>query len=424
MALDPSLSEPQKQNLHLMQDCGSSLQQILNDILDFSKIEANQLRIENVEFEPEQLLDNTGRFYKSRAASKNLDLQCSYKKSQKRVVGNRKLLGDPTRIKQVLWNLVDNAIKFSPCGNVNVNVGEFHCIEDFVVERDRKMLEDAKFDLLAENELIWFCEICDCGEGIPAEMLRRIFDPFEQVDSSCTRKHGGTGLGLSIVKQILKLMGGVISAESEVGKGSRFWIALRLTMGHPELKYEEPSPTSTASSGTSSRRSSLEKISRRVLVAEDNKMIRTMVGKRLTLLGHRPVLTCDGQEAIDELKKSIEKGGEEDQFDVFLCDMFMPVKDGATALHEVRTTFPEPVRSMPIIAFTADVLVESVSRYLKCGADAVIGKPVDWKRLEDLLQDPPRDSWKRRNSAELEMSEDEVLLKRPRLAQVSELTEV
>jgi signal transduction histidine kinase/AmiR/NasT family two-component response regulator len=404
LAVDPDLNESQKSTVHLMQECGSTLHHILNDVLDFSKIEANQLRIEKVEFEPEEIVKSTVNLLAAKSKIHGVNVELSYSKSGRRSC-NQQVLSDPTRLKQIIWNLVDNAIKFSPHsgGVVSVKVQEFHNARE-VPESARIKMEEDKLCDIEDNEILLYSEVEDQGEGIPSDQLQRIFAPFEQVDSSTTRKHGGTGLGLSIVTNILKLMKGAIFAESQLGQGSKFWFALKMNLSVKNNSSASTSPVSpdgsnssfTRSLSTSSDRSMEEKHSKRILVAEDNKMIRTMVGKRLTSLGHRPTLTCDGQEATDELKRALQSN--EEFFDVFLCDMFMPIKDGAATMEEVRTSFPEPAQSIPIIAFTADVLEESVARYLKCGADALIGKPVDWKRLEEMLQSPPKNEWKSRKS--------------------------
>jgi signal transduction histidine kinase/CheY-like chemotaxis protein len=404
---DPSMNQCHRSTLNLMQECGSSLHQILNDVLDFSKIEANQLRIETVEFEPEILVIDMLKVLQSKARTCDVDLHLTYTKANKRCFLNKKALGDPTRLRQVFWNLTDNAIKFTPPtgGDVCVKVQECESMEE-VPSLPRIKLEEEKLNTIDEDEILLYCEIEDCGEGIPSGQLQTIFNPFEQVDSSTTRTHGGTGLGLSIVVNILKLLKGVIYAESQVGQGSRFWFAVKMKMtGVSNCCSRRSSVVSNCSNQSCLSRANStesdasvcsidEERSKRILVAEDNIMIRKMVGKRLTTMGYNPTLKCDGQAALDELRRVADSG--EDFFDVFLCDMFMPVKDGAATMHEVRTMFPEPAKSLPIIAFTADVLEESVVRYLKCGADAVIGKPVDWKRLEEMLHNPPRNMWKTR----------------------------
>jgi signal transduction histidine kinase/CheY-like chemotaxis protein len=405
LASDSLISDYQRKSLQLMQECGSTLHHILNDVLDFSKIEAKQLRIETVEFDLEALVTSTVNICESKAESQNVDLKVAYVKTKKRASCGRQLLGDPTRLKQVLWNLIDNAIKFSPPseGCVNVRVQECERTAELPHSARIKMEKDVN---LNDDEIFMYCEIEDNGEGIPNDQLLRIFSPFEQLDSSTTRKHGGTGLGLSIVTNILKLLGGSLHAESQLGKGSKFWFAMKLKMADQSSDSLTEECSSNITSSNSSRLSrslspksnSSESMefnnSKRILVAEDNKMIRTMVGKRLTDLGYIVKLTCDGQEAIDELKRVMNS--DEQFFDIFVCDMFMPVKDGAATMSVVRK-FPEPYKSVPIIAFTADVLEESVDRYLKCGADAVIGKPVDWKRFESILQNPPSNAWKTRD---------------------------
>ena len=257
-------------------------------------------------------------------------------------------LGDPTRIRQVLLNLVTNAIKFTSQGEVTVRAG-----------------------WSAAHLRI---EVSDTGVGIPADVIPHLFERFSQADGSTARRFGGTGLGLAICKRLVELMDGAIGVESTPGRGSTFSFALPL---EPAERSERPDPRDNPLAATTA--------ARRLLVAEDNainqEIIRTVLGQK----GHAVTMVDDGAEAILAFQNGV--------FDAVLMDVQMPRVDGLSATREIRAIEQAEARARtPIVALTANAMVEEVERCQQAGMDAHVAKPIDWKTLFttiDRLCEPP-----------------------------------
>lgn len=392
---DENLSEDQRHYVRLIRDSGISLQQILSDVLDLSKIEANQLKVENIQFDPKVLIGDIAELFKSRAESKGVYLNWSFVNARGETPKDTSLIGDPTRIRQIIWNLVSNALKFTSSGGVTIKVTQFLYPEettDISAVRP-SMVPVHESNKEVEEPLVLFrCEVEDTGIGMKDSQVQKVFRPFVQADSSTTRKFGGTGLGLSIVEKLIRIMGGTVGVDSVFGKGSNFWFTLILPLVAESDCESSPIDLSLMESPMKKRRDSpsdkngkfryesspIRTPKIRLLVAEDNSTIRLLMTKKLKLLGYDFSMATNGEEAL--------KMFQEDTFDVILCDMFMPVMDGVQVIQEVRNMKKDTRRrNTPIIAFTADVLNESIERYLKVGANAVLAKPVDWHRLQELL---------------------------------------
>eukprot|EP00475_Leptophrys_vorax_P034136 TRINITY_DN5478_c0_g1_i1.p1 TRINITY_DN5478_c0_g1~~TRINITY_DN5478_c0_g1_i1.p1 ORF type:complete len:432 (-),score=89.94 TRINITY_DN5478_c0_g1_i1:198-1493(-) len=400
---DGSLSDELKHYLRLMKDNGIFLQQILSDILDLSKIEANQLNMEKISFSPLDIVKDVSELFSSKASDKGIYLDMKFTGLDPSKPEPTKLLGDPTRFRQVLWNLVSNALKFTLKGGISIRLTELlypDGIEHLLNTRPNIIPSASKLSAsdLGRSVLLRV-EVEDTGIGMKDSQVQAIFQPFVQADSSTTRQFGGTGLGLSIVEKLVRLMGGTIGVDSVLGKGSCFWFTLVLPMApsspilassrkrkeeasslsipkpiRPRMSINSSSPVQLPAPDCTARPAVL-----RLLVAEDNSTIRLLLGRKLKMMGHEFTMTTNGEEAIRAFM--------ENTFDMVLCDMFMPVMDGLQVIQEIRTspTLSGAQREVPIIAFTADVLNESVDKYLKHGANAVLAKPIDWNRLQELL---------------------------------------
>jgi PAS domain S-box-containing protein len=262
LTLDTELTNEQREYLDLVKSSADSLLNIVNDILDFSKIESGKMDIELIEFSLEKMLRETTKSLAIRAHQKHLELLLNVESN----VPDR-LLGDPGRLRQVILNLVGNAIKFTETGEIEVAV---HLIET------------------AQNEMVTVgFSVRDTGIGIPSDKFKTIFESFSQADTSTTRRYGGTGLGLTISANIIKLMGGQLDLDSEVGKGSTFYFNLEMPIGL---------------SADLVQRQQLESLSgMSVLVADDNATNRQLLQEMLLQLHMQPVVVASGVEALSEL---------------------------------------------------------------------------------------------------------------------------
>ncbi len=348
LALDTELTSEQREYLGLVKASADSLLKLINDILDFSKIEAGKIEIESVEFPFQQSLEETMKSLAFRVHQKGVELTWR--------VGSgipKYLKGDVGRLRQILVNLVGNAVKFTERGEIEVSVE---------VESE------------SDAEVLLHFQVRDTGIGIPKAKQQMIFDAFTQVDSSTTRTYGGTGLGLAITSQLVKLMGGSIWVESEPGRGSIFHFTSRFEFtsavpraigsGNPEAMRSHPvgAALPTTSQGM------------KILLAEDNAVNRKLVTTLLQRSGHRVVATENGQQALDMLATQ--------NFDLVLMDVQMPVLDGLDATRAIRTKEQSSGAHLPIIALTAHAMKGDRERCLAAGADEYVTKPI---RTADLL---------------------------------------
>ncbi|HEY0836571.1 MAG TPA: ATP-binding protein [Azospirillum sp.] len=353
LLLGTPLTDQQKSFVKTLRSSADTLLAILNDILDFSKIEAGQLALEEIDFSLERLVEDAVQLFLVRAAAKGLTLSASIADGTPAFVR-----GDPTRLRQVLFNLVSNAIKFTEHGAVEV------CV--WSPEED-------------ESGITLRFEVSDTGIGLTPDQQSRLFEAFVQADVSTNRKYGGTGLGLAICKRLVQAMGGEIGVTSEPGRGSafRFSIRARPAQATPtgDLMVRPPVETLAligAGSGKAPTRSL------RVLLAEDNDINRMLVSTMLTRMGHRVESVADGRAALQALE-----GG---AFDLLLLDMEMPVMDGGTTARAIRAA-PGPLAQLPIIGLSADALPEHRDRHMAAGLDAYMTKPIEWDALGALMLD-------------------------------------
>ncbi len=340
LVLDTTLAPEQRDYLNKSLTAAESLLSLINDILDFSKIEAGHFALDDIDFDLSTVVETSVETLASKAAEKNLELICRISPS----VPNN-IIGDPSRLRQVLVNLIGNAIKFTPQGQIVV------LVEDEVVDKNKTILSFA---------------VIDSGIGIPEDKYDVIFESFRQADSSTTRRYGGTGLGLSITKQLVELMGGQITVTSQINQGSTFKFSLPFTIredaantpheADPILKHH------------------------RALVVDDNEVNRQILLERLSSWDMDVVEADNGPEALECIESDLRK---ERHFDVILLDMLMPDMDGiqvAEAIKEKRL-----VHQPKIIFATSSIRrLEDLDRQ-GLGISGIITKPIRKNNLHDVL---------------------------------------
>jgi len=334
---DTRLDPEQRDHLHIITRSVESLLHIINDILDYSKITSNRLSLESVPFDLHLLLEDVQSLLDSTAAAKNVDLVFDYPAD-----AHRHFLGDPTRIRQVAFNLVGNAIKFTEHGRVRINCA-------VSPEQGRPNIQLA---------------IEDTGIGIPDERLSAIFDQFEQADNSTTRQYGGTGLGLAISRKLARMMGGDIAVESKVGKGSVFTVDLTLA----------PTANAATEPAEASEPQELPRFDLRGLVVEDNRFNQVVVQNLLTRVGVEVDIAENGAVALEML--------EQGDYDVVFMDVRMPVMNGYEATERIRAR-DDGLAGIPIFAVTADATRSDIQKCLSAGMDRHLSKPL---RMKDVVQ--------------------------------------
>ncbi len=330
----------QKSITETLERSARSFLELLNDLLDLAKIEAGRLDLDTTDFRLSQVMKDVQEFFAPAMSQKGLTFTVECQS-----VGSDVLNGDPKRLRQILFNLVGNALKFTDRGAVEVVC--------------RQRLQD-------DGTVLAEVDVKDTGIGMSLEAQGRIFRPFEQEDSSTSRRFGGSGLGLHICRQIVEAMGGTICAHSVQGEGSMFSFTVRLLPGVPE-QIEHRFAITPARIGDVLRGHTLN-----VLFAEDNSTTQFLVRQVIEMWGHTITTVDNGKEAV--LRAQVES------FDVILMDMQMPIMDGTEAVRLIRRG-EGPGAAVPIIAVTADAIPESRSRYLEAGCDAVVTKPIEWHVL-------------------------------------------
>lgn len=336
---DTPLSPDQTSLVNTALSSGTTLMTLINDILDFSKIEAGKLTLETTSFALMELVTNTTELIQSTIKTKNLTLTVNIDPSLPRYV-----TGDPTRIQQILLNLISNAVKFTNIGNVTVSVtGLLHS------------------ETAHGKKCITRFEIVDTGIGISHEDQTHLFMEFNQLDASITRRYGGTGLGLAISKRLVALMGGEIGAESRLGIGSKFWFVL---------------PLLVAESSTTLANTPQPSIGHRhfgkILIVEDNPTNQMLLTAMLSKDGHQVVVAENGLAGLSAIQN--------DDFDMVYMDVSMPVMDGLTATQHVRA-LGGSYTTLPIVAMTALAMPGDREKCLAAGMNGFISKPVDYKFL-------------------------------------------
>ena len=318
---------------------GQTLLALLNDILDLSKIEAGKVDLESIAIAPAQLIHETQTLFAQTAHAKGLSIEAQWSGAE------RRYLGDPNRLRQMLSNLVGNAIKFTKQGSVRIEASEVACT--------------------GQNATLEFA-VLDSGIGIAKDKQDLLFQTFSQADSSTTRNYGGTGLGLSIVRTLARVMGGEAGVESKAGVGSRFWFRVQVGLAADALSFASPAVLGTMPVNAAEP----PQLIGRVLVIEDNPINQQVMQVLLGQMGLEVALADDGQQALDALM-----AGENAQ--LILTDLQMPVMDGYTAALRIRQWEAQAQQMRrPIVALSADAFAGVRARCLAAGMDDVLSKPV------------------------------------------------
>ncbi len=347
LLLQPGLPEDEKQEyVRTILNSGQTLLGLLNDILDLSKIEAGKLEILPATFSPAQMLHEISLLFAGSAQEKQLTLSAVWSGPD-----DEHYRSDPLRLRQMLANLINNAIKFTASGEVRVSGSRLK------EEGDEAILEFA---------------VTDSGIGIAPEKQKLLFRPFTQADSSTTRQFGGTGLGLSIVSRLAELMGGEVGVDSTPGQGARFWFRIRAR----RLPAEAEMRSAPRAPATEMAKPVVEQFTGTVLVVEDNlinsRVIRAMLGK----LGVQVVCVENGQQAVDGLMRG------DIVPDLVLMDIQMPIMDGLTATETIRRWESESGRPrLPVVALSAGAFAEDHERCADAGMDGFLAKPINHGEL-------------------------------------------
>jgi PAS domain S-box-containing protein len=335
LILDSELTADQRRSVELIVASGETLLTIINDILDLSKIEAGQLELEDIPLDLHAILHDTVSLMNSGARNKGIDLGLELRNDVPRSVR-----GDPTRLKQVLNNLVSNAIKFTSAGGVTVTATTLTREGDAATVR---------------------FSVRDTGIGIPADAVARIFEPFRQADTSTTRNYGGTGLGLSISRRLVEMMGGKLEVSSVPGEGSEFHFTIGLSVAQHTGEF------AAVKAAPRAKHKAL-----RILIAEDNPVNQQVAGTMLRRRGHQVDIVNNGREAVEAAAK--------ERYDVVLMDLQMPILDGLGATAEIRAA--ERGTRVPIVALTANAGGGEREKVIAAGMDDYLAKPF---RAGDLI---------------------------------------
>lgn len=340
LLLDTPLDAEQRAYAETARRSGETLLWTVNELLDLSRIEAGKLELEDIAFDPGQPVREVLSLQAAAAADKGLRLSASLDAALP-----PRIMGDPRRLRQVLLNLVDNAVKFTAAGAVELKVAR---------DGDRMTVE-----------------VRDTGAGIPPALRKRLFRRFQQADAGTARRHGGSGLGLMICRRLVALMGGQIGVESEPGAGSvfRFDLPLRLPPeGAHGLEAAEPGLAAQAASGLPARRAAGDAPFARLLLAEDSEASQLVAAAILRKAGYEVDLVRDGESAVEAAASGA--------YDAILMDVRMPGLDGHAATKRIRA-LPGAAGRVRILALTASAMPGDVQRSLAAGMDAHLAKPVD-----------------------------------------------
>ncbi len=339
-----NLNSQQSECVNMIQSSSNQLLSLVNDLLDFSKLEAGAMRIESLAFELNSVIEDVKNMLIHQANIKGLKLCFNIDDNLQ-----LNLLGDAYRLRQILINLINNAIKFTPVGKVNIAV---------------KLSEI----LPTDSEIMLEFSITDTGIGISEEDQVKLFKSFSQVDGSITRKYGGTGLGLSICKQLVELMNGTIGCISEVGKGAKFWFNIPFKLGNTAPNVISPI--------TTERKSPIFTNKIKILLVEDNLTNQKVISMQLQHLGYEADCVNNGQEALDKLETF--------NYDIMFLDGQMPVLDGYQTMEQLRDNEGEKHHQI-VIGLTANAGIAEKQKCLDYGMDDYLSKPVLIQDLSNMI---------------------------------------
>ncbi|BBK42428.1 hypothetical protein STVA_24480 [Allostella vacuolata] len=329
------LDDMERRQVQAIRTGGRQMLSVVNDVLDFTRLGAGGIELERIAFSLPALLEEVRSTMGPAAHDKGLALSIDAQRAP-----GPDLMGDPNRIRQILLNLVGNAVKFTERGGITLTVAAADGHAGFV----RFTVEDT-------------------GIGIASDRIGRLFQPFSQADTSMARRFGGSGLGLAICRRLVETMGGSVSVDSILDGGSRFYFDIPLEPASRPLVETAPE-------------ADVEPARLTLLVAEDVDINRDLIRTMLEAKGHRLTMVCDGAEAVAAVSAN--------RFDAVLMDVQMPVMDGVEATRRIRA-LPGPERDVPIIALTANVLTGARQSYLAAGMSACVDKPISWAELDKTL---------------------------------------
>ena len=331
------LTKEQRGHVSLLQNSSSSLMTVINDLLDYTKLEAGKMELESIPFEPKAVVEGSVASISARAEKKGVNLTASITTGVP-----VKVIGDPNRLRQIMLNLLNNAVKFTCKGSIKVSVSCKRNLDGDVAIR---------------------FEVEDTGIGIGNLRQAQIFRTYSQADPSIARNYGGTGLGLNICEKLVKVMRGEIGVESEVNRGSKFWFEIPFADAKgfqtDEIDFEDED----------------DPVDLNVLVAEDNKVNQKVVMAMLRRLGHRVTVVDNGEEAVEKLQSS--------KFDLVLMDIQMPVLDGIEATKEIRSRGWD----CPVVGLTASFQRSELPFYHQVGMNDCISKPILIKGLRTAISE-------------------------------------
>lgn len=341
---EESLPQDVRDMGRLIRTSGEMLRRVVDDVLDFSKIESGKLELECEPFSLRDSLDWSIGIFRKAAQDKNLELELMIDSSVP-----QRLVGDATRVRQVLTNLINNAVKFTERGSIQVRVTAEGINSDIADYREGHMCQVR-------------VNVTDTGLGIPPDRIDRLFQSFSQVDASTNRRFGGTGLGLAICKRLVEMMGGQIFVRSQLGEGSTFSFSIPLAIAPAEIEKLRWIPKRARA--------------RRVLIVEDNVINQIVIKRMLERLGHKVDIASDGDAAIRLVQES--------QYDLLLTDVNMPGTDGLHAARCIRSLSDAHAR-LPIVALTASATAMDREACLHAGMNDYLTKPTDSESLRTVV---------------------------------------
>lgn len=374
---DTQLSKDQKEYASTIKDSGDAMLALLNDILDFEKIESGKMDLENINFDLKRLIRTVHTLMRGHAEAKNVQLVLELDPNVPNWV-----YGDPTRMRQVLLNLINNAIKFTNKGSVYLRV------------RD---LTGEGANLGHKVHQIYFA-VQDSGIGIGAANQKKLFMPFAQADTSISRKYGGTGLGLAICKRLIEAMGGAISINSKEGEGSTFFFTISMNEGN-EI-FDENNESLYPHEATSTQNTKLNN-SLSILIVDDNGINQKVVAGFVDKIGGKSMTAGTGADALDLHAKY--------QFDAILLDIELPDMNGIEVTQIIRALQIPSKSNLPIIALTGNTQDEDVRNYMAAGMTDFAGKPITFEKISEILHKIDKGLYVKNTSLNIDFSEEKTV---------------
>lgn len=352
LLLDTQMNKKQHDYVQAIQNSGDTMVALLNDILDFEKIESGNMELEQINCDLPRLANGIVTLMQGHAKEKHITLSTEIDENFP-----EHIIGDPTRLRQVLLNLVNNAIKFTSSGGVKI------ILRSYAEAHDGQKMDD--------HVNVYFC-VEDTGIGISDEAQRKLFSPFSQADSSTTRKYGGTGLGLAICKRLVEAMGGEIQVESQEEKGSRFYFTIT-------MKTYQPQAADVKENTPKQENKTRDIKPLRILIVEDNLINQRVLSEFLIKDGHAVTAADDGESALNIVR-------ENPAFDLIFCDINMGGMSGLDFTRIIRRFDDEGKAEMPIVALTGDVHSHDIQRYYDANMNFFMAKPIDAEKLGKIIE--------------------------------------